>query len=438
MTNKFKYWFLLMAVSFAIVCKGKTTECSLNACSGEVKIVNRDGEFHLMIDGKETYLKGVNWYFPTVEEAALAAACGANAARISCHPTDTENALSWVDWAAQHNMHVTLCFQYLSNKADSYTEEYKATRKEQIKDFAEKVKALPNVFMIQVGNEWNHHSGNANTDEVCQFVNELALIVKSVCPGKLVSTCISDPNLEIYDRIARCAPDLDVVCIQCYGTMMPYHNDLIKNSNWKGAYIVSEWGVDGAWSKAKTSWGAALEPTGEEKRIQLVDRYENDFKIKLDRCLGSIFFLWSSHWEPTPTWFDAFIERNAALGINRESTPIVEALQQSWSGVAPTQTAPKVTGIYINNTKPAANICVNSGATFTCKVDATDKEGNTLTYKWEILKDTGRSARPGIVQITSVNTMTATVTETGDYRLYVYVLDGTGRVGTANAPFQVK
>ena len=120
----------------------------------------------------------------------------------------------------------------------------------------------------------------------------------------------------------------------------------------------------------------------------------------------------------------------------------MEALQRCWSGVEPTQTAPVVTEIYINNTKrtngsSANNIYVNSGATFTGKVDATDKEGNTMTYVWEILKE-GASTRPGIVQNTGVNTANFSVSEKGNYRLYVYVLDGTGYVGTANIPFQIQ
>ena len=408
-----------------------------------VKIVNQNGEFHLMISGKETYLKGVNLHFPTAEQVALAAACGANAARIFCHPTDIEYTLPTIDWAVQQKMHVTPCWNFLSQNTADYTEAYKTTRKAQVKDFAERLKDIPNVFMIVVGNELDHSSGNTNTDAIYQFVNELALIVKSICPDKLVSTAIcSTTNNETCNRIARCAPDLDLLCIQCYGTMMPWVDNLVKSSNWKGAYIITEWGVDGPWApKATTSWGAKVEPTSEEKRALLVKRYENDFKTKLPRCLGSFFFLWSSHWEPTPTWFDAFVESVATVGLNRESTPIVEALQQSWSGVTPTQTAPVVTDIYIDNIKPsaAANYGrVNSGMAFTTSVDAGSKNGKTLTYKWEILKDTDKSARPGIVQTTSVNTLTTTITEKGDYRVYVYVLDGTGRVGTANAPFRVQ
>jgi hypothetical protein len=90
---------------------------------------------------------------------------------------------------------------------------------------------------------------------------------------------------------------------------------------------------------------------------------------------------------------------------------------------------------------------VKSGASFEAKIDVTDREGDAMTYVWEILKEatvtaTGgayepRPDRVGEVQTTSVNTLKTAIPESGNYRLYVYILDGTGFVSTANAPFRV-
>jgi len=202
-----------------------------------------------------------------------------------------------------------------------------------------------------------------------------------------------------------------------------------------------EWGVNHHDSNPpKTSWGTPVESTSEEIRQLLESRYASIFQNRSPRCLGSLYFIWASGWNLTPTWFSALIEKNTTIGINGETTAIADALQRSWTGVSPTQTAPVVTDIYINNTKPLGNnIRVNAGATFTGKVDATDRKSNMMTYVWEILKDTGnRSGGTVFTTKTYVNTMTASVAERGNYRLYVYVLDGTGRAGTANAPFQVQ
>ena len=49
-----------------------------------------------------------------------------------------------------------------------------------------------------------------------------------------------------------------------------------------------------------------------------------------------------------------------------------------------------------------------------------------------------RPDRVGEVALTEVPQYTVSMTEPGEYRLYVYVLDGTGFVSTENIPYQVK
>jgi hypothetical protein len=144
-----------------------------------------------------------------------------------------------------------------------------------------------------------------------------------------------------------------------------------------------------------------------------------------------------------------FVESNVpGLPLKGEKTPMIEAMERVWTGIEPQQTAPVIHGIFINDTKPVDNIYVKAKATFEGKVDATDREGDKMTYVWEILKEatilgSGGSYEPrpdrvGEVQTTSANTLKTSIEEPGNYRLYVYVLDDTGFVSTANAPFQVQ
>ena len=126
---------------------------------------------------------------------------------------------------------------------------------------------------------------------------------------------------------------------------------------------------------------------------------------------------------------------------------MVEAMERVWTGVEPTQTAPVVRGIYINGCRPIESVRVGRGEVFVGKVDAFDREGDELTYVWEVMKEAtilgfGGSFEPRPDRVDEVITrMTPTVElsirEPGNYRLFVYVLDGTGFVGTANIPFQV-
>lgn len=71
-----------------------------------------------------------------------------------------------------------------------------------------------------------------------------------------------------------------------------------------------------------------------------------------------------------------------------------------------------------------------------------------LTFVWEMLKEATvlgfggshepRPDRVGEVLTTDTPTLVFKAPASGNYRLYVYVLDGTGFVATENIPFQVK
>ena len=77
-----------------------------------------------------------------------------------------------------------------------------------------------------------------------------------------------------------------------------------------------------------------------------------------------------------------------------------------------------------------------------------DREGDKLTYVWEVLKEatitaTGgayepRPDRVGEVKVTDINLLQLSMSKKGYYRLYVYVLDNAGFVATANIPFAVR
>ena len=404
-----------------------------------VKIIEKDGKFQLMIDGVETYIKGVGG----TNRLDHAAANGANAFRT--WGGSVERATSDLARAKELNMYVMQGIG-LSNDSARYNDEaYKTRTRESVKALAEALKDETNLLVWGIGNEIDH--GSANTPAAWQFVNELALLIKSISSRALVASVITH-SPRALNMVAEYAPDLDVVGINSYGAI-PQVEKMVEDSNWKGAYLITEWGPTGFWEvRTRTEWRAPIEETSEEKRIVYEDRYNNYIKNP-PRCLGSFVFLWGQKEERTPTWFSMFVENNVeGLPLKGEKTPTIEAMERVWTGVEPKQTAPVIRGFFINDTKSADNIKVKSGESFEGKVDAIDREGDTMTYVWEILKEatvlgSGGSFEPrpdrvGEVQTTTVNTLKTSVAEPGNYRLYIYVLDGTGFVATANAPFQVQ
>lgn len=138
-----------------------------------------------------------------------------------------------------------------------------------------------------------------------------------------------------------------------------------------------------------------------------------------------------------------------SLPLKGEKTPMVEAMQRMWTGKEPAQTAPVIhEHMTLNRLYATQNPTFTVGQEATARVNVTDREGDCLTYVWEVLKEATvlgfggsyepRPDRVGEVATTDVPQYTVTMSEPGEYRLYVYVLDGTGFVSTDNIPFQVK
>lgn len=426
----------------SIVCCSSLMACSDKEKGDDlttnktIEIIRDNEGFQLQINNTPVYIKGVGG----TSNLDLAAKSGANAFRTwDGTINDIEGYLAL---ARANNMYLMQGI-WLSHDSNDYLDEgYKSETRRRVKGLAEAFKDDPNLLAWGIGNEVDL---KANTEAAWRFVDELAQLIKSIDSRHLVSTVISHDQKYTFNMVADYAPSLDFVGINSYGLIGEVGN-MVEMSRYKGAFMVTEWGPTGWWESAKTSWGAPIEQTSEEKRAVYEERY-NNYILSYKRCLGSFAFLWGQKEERTPTWYSMFVENNVAgLPLKGEMTPMVEAMQRVWSGEEPKQTAPVIKSYQIDG--QSKNVQVNSGKAFTGMVMATDKENNTLTYVWEILKeatvlaeggaDEPRPDRVGNVVTTETNSCNFIVTESGNYRLYIYILDNTGFVATVNIPFMVK
>lgn len=401
-----------------------------------VKIVNQNGKYELQIDGTPVYIKGVGG----TNSVDLAAENGANAFRTwggSVEAIRKDLAL-----ARANNMYVMQGIGLSQDSAKYYDDAYKNKVREEVRVLAETFKDDPNIFAWGIGNEIDLY--NANIGAAWSFVDELSQLIKSIDKRHLTLTVISH-DAAALDSIALYAPSLDFVGINSYGPIGEV-GDMVDKSAYKGAFMITEWGPTGWWETTNTEWGAPIEQTSEEKRIVYEDRYNKNI-LNNKRCMGSFVFLWGQKEERTPTWFSMFVEKNVdGLPLNGEKTPMVEAMERVWTGKEPLQTAPVVKQLSINGS--TFNVYVAPNKPVEAEVIVQDRENDKLTYVWELLKEatvtaTGgafepRPDRVGEVVTTDVNTYTTKIKEPGNYRLYVYILDNTGFVSTANIPFQVK
>jgi hypothetical protein len=396
------------------------------------------GKFELLIDGKQTYIKGVGG----TNRLDMAAGNGANAFRT--WSGTVESIRKDLEKARANNMYIMQGVSLTKDSASYLNEEYKAKVRAQVRELAQTFKDEPHILSWGLGNEIDHRN-QANYKAAWQFVNELAQLIKSIDKRHLVSTVITH-SAAALDSVAKYVPDIDYIGINSYGAIVRL-DDMVRQSAYRGPYMVTEWGPSGFWEMPSTEWRAPIEQTSEEKRVVYQDRY-NKHILASDRCLGSFVFLWGQKEERTPTWFSMFAENSVeGLPLKGEKTPMVEAMQRVWTGSEPSQTAPVLSSFTLNGKRAADNIHIAPGVTFKGEVTAVDREEKKLTYVWEILKEATqlgsggsyepRPERAGKVVSTDTGAFSTSVDAPGNYRLFVYVLDNTGFVATANIPFMI-
>lgn len=405
-----------------------------------IRIKQKHGNFSLYVDGKKTYIKGIGG----TNRAEIASQNSANALRN--WGGNAERIRRDADLAAKNKMYLMQGIDMPKDAKLYLNEEFKKKKREEVRKLGELFKDDKAILVWGIGNEiqLNGTSGK----EVWEFVDELACILHRVDKRHLTSTVISHDSRAL-DSIARYAPHLDLVGINSYGSIGNVE-EMVEKSDYKGPYIITEWGPTGWWECPKTEWGAPIEQTSEEKR-QIYEQRYNEYIQSSPRCLGSFCFLWGQKEERTPTWFSMFVEngnRVEGLPLQGEKTPMIEAMQRVWSGEEPAQTAPVVEHLLIEGKDAHQSVKVNKGLTFNAKIPCKDREGDQLTYVWEVLKEATKTAtggayeprpdRVGDCRITQDPELELSIAEPGFYRLYVYVLDGTGFASTANIPFKVE
>ncbi|HLZ09203.1 MAG TPA: hypothetical protein VKT80_11480, partial [Chloroflexota bacterium] len=357
---------------------------------------------------------------------------------------DSTGAQALLDSAASHCMTVSLGVS-LSNMPGDYTNQtYLAGKRTEVTNLLSTIKNHPALLTWVVGNEIQLAAGNDNQTTV-GFLQELTQTIHQQDPNHPVITAVAGANSTFINHLVQWAPALDALGINSYAGVGGVVNAL-GGTNFTGAILMTEWGPTGWWEAAQsTSWGRPVEETSGDKGRVYQTRYES-FAHK-SRVLGDYVFLWGSKIENTPTWFGMFLETNADLGIAGESLATVDTMAFEWSGAYPTNRAPDVTAITLNGRTASQSVAVNAGQSVPAVVTAKDPEGDAMSFVWEILEDPnttttnmGEMRKPRVGNPIKGTTPTLNVTApttSGQYRLFVYVLDGKGHAGTANIPFRV-
>jgi len=401
---------------------------------GYVTIVKNGTTFTLLRDGVPYYIKG----FVGQTRLELAQPSGANSTRVYT----PANAGRTLDTVRSRGITLLLGIDLSKAPADYANETYKTTKRTEVTNLLTSYKDHPALLMWALGNEINL---GADVQAAWTFVNELATTIHQQDPHHPVMTVLAGSALAVINNVALWAPQIDVLGLNGYGTVTNFDAD-VKSSKFPGPYVVTEFGPTGHWEVPSTTWMRPLEQTSAEKAQVYQGRYDYIF-FHRDRALGSYVFLWGQKQERTPTWYGMFLERLADLGLAQETCPTVDAMTYKWSGAWPTNRAPNVTAMTLNGLAATANVTLAAGQTVRADVTASEPESDAMTFIWELLPEptvvgTGGAAEPRPARISNMTTTTPTAMITapaaaGQYRLFVYVLDGQGHAGTANVPFLV-
>jgi hypothetical protein len=325
--------------------------------------------------------------------------------------------------------------------ADYHDAKMLKEQRDRICDEVMKLKDHPAILMWGIGNEVELQAGPQVSILVWKEIETIAKRIKEIDKNHPVITVVAGGGEKLED-IKRLCPTLDAIGINSYGKLGQVPSE-IRRYGWQKPYIITEFGPRGWWEVQKTAWGMPIEDTSTEKS----QFYGNVYKAGIDNkpnCLGSYVFLWGNKQEKTHTWFNMFLPDGSP-------TEMIDTMTFLWSGKWPANRAPKIGSkkIYVEGNDKLHIYKTDSKVVF--KVQASDPDGDKLTVKWDIRRDESDNPSSGgdfeervppiegaIVSSESDSAVINIPAKAGNYRVFAYVYDPSGKVATANLPIQVE
>ncbi len=414
---------------------GKTTsETEVTASAAiPVSLTQQEGKWILLRDGEPYFIKGAGGS----ADFAYLAAVGGNSVRT----WSTENATRVLDSAHQQGLTVMLGLSLGKERHgfDYDDADAVAQQKERIRKTVLKYKDHPALLTWGIGNEVDLFYTNTN---VWYAVQDIAAMIQELDPHHLVTTVVAGINEEKAELIAERVPDIDYLSINIYGGLEDLPQTL-KSIGYQDAYVVTEWGPTGHWEIQKTAWGVPIEQTSTEKAAIYQQRYQRGIAAAPNQALGSYAFLWGQKQETTPTWYGVFTDSG-------KPNEVVDALEYLWTGEWPSVRAPSINQFTLNDAVASDSIRVEANSTVNAHVDLDIADGQTVSFRWEILPEStdiksggDPESRPSAVTgriISHDNNgkmQFAAPDDPGAYRLFVYAENQAGKVANANIPFWV-
>lgn len=425
----------IMAVSCTNPAGKKEKE---KAGPAKVELREKDGKYRLYVDGEEFYVKGAGcecWHIPSL------AAHGANSFRTWMDSEAQRDGLEMLNEAEEYGLKILMGLRLGRERHgfDYDNVDSVAAQFERIKATVMEYKDHPALLGWGIGNELNLRATNL---KVWDAVNEISKMIHEVDGNHPTTTMMAGISKRDVDYLEQIGSDLDFISVQMYGDIVNLKKRLF-DAEYDGPYMVTEWGATGHWEMPATDWGAAIEQTSTEKANSIIERYRSVIQADEKNCLGSYVFLWGQKQERTPTWYGLFTEKN-------EEMEAIGAMQYLWTGEWPENRTPQITTALLDGKTRFDNIKLRPGTEYEVIIETSDPDGDKLSLRVEVLEEStdlrdGGDLEDRPDQLESIvselieNTIVFRSPEnTGAFRLFIYVLDGSNHAATVNFPFLVE
>jgi hypothetical protein len=131
-------------------------------------------------------------------------------------------------------------------------------------------------------------------------------------------------------------------------------------------------------------------------------------------------------------------------------TEAIDVMHYIWTGNWPDNRSPGIEQTLLDAKTAYQDVILQAGTRYEATVMATDPDGDALTYRWEIMRESEATQEGGdkeklpetfpdlIDAAAKAGAVITAPAQAGPYRLFVYVYDGHGHAGHANIPFLVQ
>ncbi len=425
-------------LSSILFCECTSKNKNIKETPSKVELKKTDNKYRLYVNNKPFYIKGAGLEGGDIESLA---SHGANSFRTWRTDNGKQTAKEVLDEAQKNGLMVLMGIDIGRDRHgyDYDDTEWVRSQYEAVKTQVIEIKNHPALLAWAVGNELNLHNSNK---KVWSAINDISRMIHEIDGNHPTTTTFAGFSKENADDFEKYCPDIDFISIQMYGDIINLQERL-KNANYNGPYMVTEWGATGHWEMPKTEWGIPIEQTGTEKAKAVRERWERAINIDQENCLGSYIFLWGQKQERTPTWYGLFTENNKEIEV-------IDVMHEIWTGQKQENSCPSIDTILFDGKNRFENVKLIGGKEIILKTIAHDQDGDSLTMFVEILPDMPENYGDGgdyedrseaVIKsehIPYTDNFKVIIPQTeGAYRIFVYITDNNKKVATANIPFYV-